>query len=61
MFRAETIVLVPFKVQQATMAGGLTYCSDKDRFIRARRVHSIREDVRMNCALWRAAVEVLNS
>jgi hypothetical protein len=48
------------KVQQATMAGGLTYRTDKDRLIRTRRVHSIREDVRVNCALWQAAVEMLN-
>jgi hypothetical protein len=49
------------KVQQATMAGGLTYRTDRDRLIRTRRVQSIREDVRVNCALWQAAVDVLNS
>ncbi len=49
------------KCQQAAMAGGLVYQSEKARVIRTRRVRSIREDVRVNCALWQAAVTVLEA
>jgi hypothetical protein len=49
------------KVQQATMAGGLVYASGNARPVRTRRISSIREDVRVNCALWQAAVSVLES
>ena len=48
-------------VQQATMAGGLVYASGNARPVRTRRISSIREDVRVNCALWQAAVSVLES
>jgi hypothetical protein len=48
-------------VQSATLAGGVAYHSAAARLVRTRRVHSIREDVRVNCALWQAAVQVLES
>jgi hypothetical protein len=48
-------------VQQATLAGGVVYHSAKARLVRTRRIVSIREDVRVNCALWQAAVQVLES
>ncbi len=48
-------------VQQATMTGGVVYHSARARLVRTRRIVSIREDVRVNCALWQAAVEVLES
>lgn len=48
-------------VQGATLAGGLVYHSATSRLVRTRRVHSIREDIRVNCALWQAAVDVLES
>jgi hypothetical protein len=48
-------------VQQATLAGGVVYQSAKARLVRTRRIVSIREDVRVNCALWQAAVQVLES
>jgi hypothetical protein len=43
------------------MTGGVVYHSAKARLVRTRRVVSIREDVRVNSALWQAAVEVLES
>ena len=49
------------KVQLATMAGGVLYHSANARLVRTRRIHSIREDVRINCALWQAAVELLEA
>lgn len=48
-------------VQQATMTGGIVYHSARARLVRTRRIQSIREDVRVNCALWQAAVKVLES
>jgi len=48
-------------VQQAALAGGVIYQGATARMVRTRRITSIREDVRVNCALWQAAVEVLES
>jgi hypothetical protein len=49
------------RVQQASLAGGVVYHTATSRLVRTRRIQSIREDVRVNCALWQAAVEVLES
>jgi hypothetical protein len=49
------------RLQQAALAGGVVYRSERERLVRTRRIQGIREDVRVNCALWQAAVRVLES
>jgi hypothetical protein len=48
-------------LQQAAMTGGVVYHSETSRLVRTRPLRSIKEDVRVNCALWQAAVAVLES
>jgi hypothetical protein len=43
------------------MAGGVVYHSRVQRFVRTRRIRNIREDVRINTALWQAATRILES
>ena len=49
------------KVQEALMSGGLVYHSRQHRLVRTRRIRNIREDVRINTALWQAATRILES
>ena len=47
------------RVQENLLAGGLSRRSASGRLVRTRRITSIREDVRINGALWDLAREVL--
>ena len=49
------------RCQEAAMAGGVVYHSRTQRLVRTRRIRNIREDVRVNTALWQAAVRILES
>ena len=49
------------RCQEAAMAGGVVYHSHTQRLVRTRRIRNIREDVRVNTALWQAAVRILES
>jgi hypothetical protein len=49
------------RLQESTMAGGVVYHSRVQRFVRTRRIRNIREDVRINTALWQAATRILES
>lgn len=48
------------RVQEAVLRGGLEYRTPKQRAVRSRAVRAIREDLRINTALWHAAAEYLN-
>lgn len=48
------------RVQEATLRGGLEYRSATQRIVRSRAIRSIRDDIRINTALWTAALEYLN-
>jgi len=49
------------RVQENLLRGGLQRRTVKGRLIRTRRITSIREDVRINSALWDLASQVLDS
>ena len=49
------------RVQENLLRGGLVRRSPRGRLVRTRRITSIREDVRINSALWEMAAEVLAS
>jgi hypothetical protein len=49
------------RCQEASLAGGLLYRSRTQRLVRTRRIRNIREDVRVNTALWQAACRILES
>ena len=49
------------RVQENLLRGGLLRRSATGRLVRTRRITSIREDVRINSALWEMAAEVLAS
>jgi hypothetical protein len=49
------------RLQESAMAGGVLYHSRTQRLMRTRRIRNIREDVRINTALWQAAVRILES
>lgn len=46
-------------VQENLMRGGIPYASARGRAMRSRRIAAIREDIRINVALWRAAEALL--
>ena len=43
------------------MAGGLHYQAANRRLVTTRKIRNIREDVRINTALWAAAVHILEA
>ena len=43
------------------MTGGIVYHSRRQRLVRTRRIRNIREDVRINTALWAAAIRILET
>jgi len=45
--------------QEASLVGGIHYQSRNHRLITTRRIRNIREDVRINTALWQAAEQLL--
>ena len=47
------------RVQENLLRGGLSRRSSNGRLVRTRRITSIREDVRVNSALWDVAAEML--
>jgi Domain of unknown function (DUF932) len=47
------------RLQESTMSGGISYHSRTQRLVRTRRIRNIREDVRINTALWSAATQLL--
>ena len=49
------------KCQEASLAGGISYHSRTQRLVRTRKIRNIREDVRVNTALWQAACRILES
>jgi hypothetical protein len=49
------------RLQQSAMTGGVVYHSRSQQLVRTRRIRNIREDVRINTALWQAALRVLES
>jgi hypothetical protein len=49
------------RCQEASLAGGLHYRTATRRLVTTRRIRNIREDVRINTALWQAATRILES
>jgi hypothetical protein len=49
------------RLQESVMTGGISYHSDTQRLVRTRRLRNIREEVRINTALWSAATQLLKS
>jgi hypothetical protein len=49
------------RLQESAMSGGIVYHSRTQRLVRTRRIRNIREDVRINTALWQAATRILES
>ena len=49
------------RCQEAAMTGGIVYHSRRQRLVRTRRIRNIREDVRINTALWAAAIRILET
>lgn len=47
------------RCQESAMAGGILYHSRTQRLVRTRRIRNIREEVRVNTALWEAALRIL--
>jgi hypothetical protein len=47
------------RVQENLLRGGLSRRSSSGRLVRTRRITSIKQDVRINSALWDAAAELL--
>lgn len=48
------------RVQESSMRGGLEYHTKKGRLVKSRAIRAIREDIRINTALWTAATAYLN-
>jgi hypothetical protein len=49
------------RLQESAMTGGVIYHTRTQRLMRTRGIRNIREDVRINTALWQAAVRILES
>jgi Domain of unknown function (DUF932) len=49
------------RLQESAMTGGILYHTRAQRLMRTRRIRNIREDVRINTALWQAAVRILEA
>ena len=49
------------RCQEAALSGGISYRSRTQRLVRTRKIKNIREDVRVNNALWQAACRILES
>lgn len=49
------------RLQESAMTGGILYHSRTQRSVRTRGIRNIREDVRINTALWQAATRILES
>lgn len=49
------------RLQESAMTGGVLYHTRTQRLMRTRGIRNIREDVRINTALWQAAVRILES
>jgi hypothetical protein len=49
------------RLQESALTGGLSYRSRTQRLVRTRRIRNIREDVRINTALWQSACRILES
>jgi hypothetical protein len=49
------------RCQESALTGGIAYHSRTQRLIQTRRIRNIREDVRINTALWQAACRILES
>jgi hypothetical protein len=49
------------RLQESALTGGVSYRSRSERLVRTRRIRNIREDVRINTALWQAACRILES
>jgi len=49
------------RCQESALAGGISYRSRSQRLVQTRRIRNIREDVRINTALWQAAYRILES
>jgi hypothetical protein len=49
------------RLQQASLIGGIHYHSRSHRLVSTRRIRNIREDVRINTALWQSACRILES
>jgi hypothetical protein len=49
------------RCQEAALAGGLHYPTANRRLVSTRKIRNIREDVRINTALWAAAIHILNA
>ena len=47
------------RCQEAALAGGIHYHSASKRLVATRRIRKIREEVRINTALWQAAEQLL--
>jgi hypothetical protein len=47
------------RCQEAVLAGGVHYHSASKRLVATRRIRNIREEVRINTALWQAAEQLL--
>jgi Domain of unknown function (DUF932) len=47
------------RCQEAALAGGIHYHSSSERLVATRRIRNIREEVRINTALWQAAERLL--
>ena len=47
------------RCQEAILAGGIHYHSARERLVATRRIRNIREEVRINTALWQAAERLL--
>ena len=41
------------------MAGGVSYATNTHRVVTTRKIRNIREDIRINTALWQAAVSII--
>lgn len=49
------------RLQESAMTGGVLYHTGAQRLMRTRRIHNIRENVRINTGLWQAAVRMLDA
>lgn len=49
------------RCQEASLAGGLHYQTATRRLVTTRKIRNIREDVRINVALWQAATRILEA
>ena len=47
------------RTQEAVMAGGVSYATSTHRVVTTRKIRNIREDIRINTALWQAAVSII--